>query len=164
MKLIQVLQAYAARRLYLDGGISGIFRFLGRKDPSMRISRKLERRYSSQSRIIDGSLNGRSYGHRYFGDSSWRPLYPSMASARDSMGRKYRARIAVLCISLSRDSTRYSTNVEAISGIMKRDVCGTSRKPVARLPARQVLLSSFPRWSLARESFKVRRRLKTHTE
>jgi len=44
----------------LDGGISGIFRFLGRKDPSMRISRKLERRYSRQSRIIDGWLNGRS--------------------------------------------------------------------------------------------------------
>lgn len=43
MKLIQVLQAYPYKAFIPSrGGISGILKLLERKDPSMRISRKLE--------------------------------------------------------------------------------------------------------------------------
>lgn len=43
MKLIQVLQAYPCKAFIPSrGGISGILKLLERKDPSMRISRKLE--------------------------------------------------------------------------------------------------------------------------
>jgi len=88
MKLIQVLQAYPVRRLYLRVGISGILRLLERKDPSMRISRKLETlvgrpELSTLHRTVV------RHGHRHFvirpGDH-----YTYPRSLYDLAGRKYR--------------------------------------------------------------------------
>lgn len=96
MKLIQVLQAYPARRLYLRGDISGILRLFERKDPSTRISRKLETlvgkpELSTLRRTVV------QYGHWYI---AIRPddRYTYLRSLCDFTERKNRIRCVVYAV------------------------------------------------------------------